>query len=404
MCQGTHFSKFLPGKPCRGDDGVSVVTLWPTAFQKIRTIDEVEKARREEMKQLASSLVWDIRNAAAQDGKLDSALAQRLDALEAKLLADHCRQEPEFYNDNLRYKSQFQLLLREAATAREQVRDSSSFLSRSLAQQQQQDGSNVSAPPVAVPDSHVSGSTSEVSALHSKFTQDPNFKGFRGKFGADELFAAGIDGIVGPMDVQYIRAMYNEHCLVSGASQSFTTFEGLGCPMETTPTREWLFVVGSAGLDRKTWTFDIAGAEPVVEEGMMVQGRNAKKLSALLHSPEAKRASLSAAEVVGLRLYTGPMYLKYNAVLRGMAGATAGGTSYCNTIHLICSGLCKLIRISEPPAGMVLYRGNGGMALPSGFLEPDEQVCVFVRQVENRPIVRVCAVHACMRALVRKGP
>ena len=85
------------------------------------------------------------------------------------------------------------------------------------------------------------------------------------------------------------------------------------------------------------------------------------------------------------------MYLKYNAVLRGMAGATAGGTSYCNTIHLICSGLCKLIRISEPPAGMVLYRGNAGMALPSGFLEPDEQVCVFVRQC-------VCAcMHACVR-------
>ena len=117
---------------------MSVVTLWPTVFQKIRTIEEVEKARREEMKQLASSLVWDIRNTAAQDGELDSALAQRLDALEAKLLAAHCQQAPEYYNDNLRYKSQFQLLLREAATAREQVRDSTSFLSRSLAQQQQQ--------------------------------------------------------------------------------------------------------------------------------------------------------------------------------------------------------------------------------------------------------------------------
>ena len=39
-------------------------------------------ARREDMKALASSLVWDMRNAAAQDGQLDSALAQRLDALE----------------------------------------------------------------------------------------------------------------------------------------------------------------------------------------------------------------------------------------------------------------------------------------------------------------------------------
>ena len=358
---------------------MSVVTLWPTVFQKIRTIEEVEKARREEMKQLASSLVWDIRNAAAQDGELDSALAQRLDALEQKLLADHCCQKPDFYNDNLRYKSQFQLLLREAATAREQVRDSTSFLSRSLAQQQQQaqasvrDGSNVCAPP-PVPAHHVSGSTSEVSALHSKFTQDPNFKGVRGKFAADELFAAGIDGIVGPLDVQYIRAMYNEHCLNAEASKQFTAWNA-GHEIKTTPEREWLFVVGRDGLDKSSWTFDVERAEPVVEEGMMVEGRNAEKLAALLRSPEVERSEVTVAEVVALRLYTGPMYVKYNAVLRGMAVATAGGTIYSSTVHLICSGLHKLSRVSELPKEMKLYRGSGGMALPSSFLEPDASGC-----------------------------
>jgi hypothetical protein len=358
---------------------VSVVTLWPTVFQKIRTIDEVEKARREEMKQLASSLVWDIRNTAAQDGELDSALAQRLDALEANLLAAHCQQAPEYYNDNLRYKSQFQQLLRESATAREQVRDSTSFLSRSLAQQQQQaqasvqDGSNVCAPP-PVPAHHVSGSTSEVSALHSKFTQDPNFKGVRGKFAADELFAAGIDGIVGPLDVQYIRAMYNEHCLNAEASKQFTAWNA-GHEIKTTPEREWLFVVGRDGLDKSSWTFDVERAEPVVEEGMMVEGRNAEKLAALLRSPEVERSEVTVAEVVALRLYTGPMYVKYNAVLRGMAVATAGGTIYSSTVHLICSGLHKLSRVSELPKEMKLYRGNGGMALPSSFLEPDASGC-----------------------------
>ena len=358
---------------------MSVVTLWPTVFQKIRTIEEVEKARREEMKQLASSLVWDIRNAAAQDGELDSALAQRLDALEAKLLAAHCQQAPEYYNDNLRYKSQFQLLLREAATAREQVRDSTSFLSRSLAQQQQQaqasvqDGSNVCAPP-PVPAHHVSGSFSEVFALHSKFTQDPNFKGVRGKFAADELFAAGIDGIVGPLDVQYIRAMYNEHCLNAEASKQFTACNA-GHEIKTTPEREWLFVVGRDGLDKSSWTFDVERAEPVVEEGMMVEGRNAEKLAALLRSPEVERSEVTVAEVVALRLYTGPMYVKYNAVLRGMAVATAGGTIYSSTVHLICSGLHKLSRVSELPKEMKLYRGNGGMALPSSFLEPDASGC-----------------------------
>ena len=358
---------------------MSVVKLWPTAFQKIRTIEEVEKARREEMKQLASSLVWDIRNTAAQDGELDSALAQRLDALEAKLLAAHCQQAPEYYNDNLRYKSQFQLLLREAATAREQVRDSTSFLSRSLAQQQQQaqasvqDGSNVCAPP-PVPAHHVSGSTSEVSALHSKFTQDPNFKGVRGKFAADELFAAGIDGIVGPLDVQYMRAMFNEHCLNAEASKQFTAWNA-GHEIKTTPEREWLFVVGRDGLDKSSWTFDVERAEPVVEEGMMVEGRNAEKLAALLRSPEVERSHVTVAEIVALRLYTGPMYVKYNAVLRGMAVATAGGTIYSSTVHLICSGLHKLSRVSELPKEMKLYRGNGGMALPSSFLEPDASGC-----------------------------
>ena len=358
---------------------MSVVTLWPTVFQKIRTIEEVEKARREEMKQLASSLVWDIRNTAAQDGELDSALAQRLDALEANLLAAHCQQAPEYYNDNLRYKSQFQQLLREAATAREQVRDSTSFLSRSLAQQQQQaqasvqDGSNVCAPP-PVPAHHVSGSTSEVSALHSKFTQDPNFKGVRGKFAADELFAAGIDGIVGPMDVQYIRAMYNEHCLNAEASKQFTAWNA-GHEIKTTPEREWLFVVGCDGLDKSSWTFDVERAEPVVEEGMMVEGRNAEKLAALLRSPEVERSHVTVAEIVALRLYTGPMYVKYNAVLRGMAVATAGGTIYSSTVHLICSGLHKLSRVSKIPKEMKLYRGNGGMALPSSFLEPDASGC-----------------------------
>ena len=42
----------------------------------------------------------------------------------------------------------------------------------------------------------------EVAALHSKFDQDPNFKGIRAQFGADELFTMGVDAVIGPMDVQ----------------------------------------------------------------------------------------------------------------------------------------------------------------------------------------------------------
>ena len=67
----------------------------------------------------------------------------------------------------------------------------------------------------------------------------------------------------------------------------------------------------------------------------------------------------------------GPMYVKYNAVLRGLVGQSM--CCFSATIYLICSALRKLSRITEPPPGLILFRGNGGMALPIAFLEPDEQ-------------------------------
>ena len=69
----------------------------------------------------------------------------------------------------------------------------------------------------------------------------------------------------------------------------------------------------------------------------------------------------------------GPMYVKYNAVLRGFAAK--GSTTYSATVHLICSALQKLSRISPPPPGLLVYRGNGGMAMPADFLERDQQGC-----------------------------
>ena len=68
---------------------------------------------------------------------------------------------------------------------------------------------------------------------------------------------------------------------------------------------------------------------------------------------------------------TGPMYVKYNAKLRGFYSHIM--CSFSATIYLICSALRKLSRITEPPPGLILFRGNGGMALPIDFLEQDEQ-------------------------------
>ena len=67
------------------------------------------------------------------------------------------------------------------------------------------------------------------------------------------------------------------------------------------------------------------------------------------------------------------MYMIYNPVLRGTS--KKGDCNFCATLHLVGSALLKRSRISPPPPGMVLYRGNGGMALPEDFFKLDEQGC-----------------------------
>ncbi len=116
--------------------------------------------------------------------------------------------------------------------------------------------------------------------------------------------------------------------------------------------------------------------------------------------PRAKQAKLLKAEIVGLRLYTSPMYHLYNEKLRELlktylklraemvssSGLRHDETeddtetllaaqkamklegSFVTTIHSIASGLIKLSRYS-PEQGKV-YRGIHGRNLPDTFLRP----------------------------------
>ena len=149
-----------------------------------------------------------------------------------------------------------------------------------------------------------SASSNAVAALHAKFTQDPGFRGIKATFASDSVYAKGIEAVVGPMDVQYVRAIFNEHNTVPDADASFWAWNA-GNSIETTPRREWLFVVGAHGVDSDTWELDASMAEPEVADGMMVPGRNSKRLADLLQTPAAIKAGLSAAEIVAVRLYSG---------------------------------------------------------------------------------------------------
>ena len=101
--------------------------------------------------------------------------------------------------------------------------------------------------------------------------------------------------------------------------------------------------------------------------------------------------ALPFCQVLALGLYTGPLYVLYNAVLRGFPGAlvallNAGcarptttmpgeparpvyGNRFETTIFVICSGITKLARFTRVPESRLLYRGLGGILLPRQFWE-----------------------------------
>ena len=98
------------------------------------------------------------------------------------------------------------------------------------------------------------------------------------------------------------------------------------------------------------------------------------------------RSRLRLEEVLALSMYTGPLYVLYNAVLRGFPPALADllnhgcaapgpavragavfGNRFETTIFVICSGITKLSRFTRVPPSRLLYRGLGGMLLPEQF-------------------------------------
>ena len=95
---------------------------------------------------------------------------------------------------------------------------------------------------------------------------------------------------------------------------------------------------------------------------------------------------INDAELVVLRLYTGPMYIKYSAILRAKADPAemprcaelCGGSSsagiqnqYPATLHTINLGVLKLARLNDT-IDKPLYRGLSDGMPPEMFLKPGE--------------------------------
>ena len=85
-----------------------------------------------------------------------------------------------------------------------------------------------------------------------------------------------------------------------------------------------------------------------------------------------RKENFSRADIIGVRLYTGPPYVKMNGAMRQKSGffpekflsaAVLEGNHYKNTIFAAVSGLVKLSNASSIPVGGALYRGMAGVKM-----------------------------------------
>ena len=72
----------------------------------------------------------------------------------------------------------------------------------------------------------------------------------------------------------------------------------------------------------------------------------------------AVAAGLTREEVIAIRLFTGPMFMKYNAKLRQFPAAAVAalkGNAYVTSIHAVVSAIIKLSRTWKIPDDRKVY-------------------------------------------------
>ena len=197
-----------------------------------------------------------------------------------------------------------------------------------------------------------------------------------------KAFYDGLEVAVGMPNPDLFESMRREHTKRSDSDIWFTTSNYL---CHTSSCIEWYFVVdparGKEVLKRKSYPSEATALE-------RRKRRNERELDTfdVAISDVNNRLRLQAQrplrkeEFIASRLYTGPMFQKYNAVLRANAGESpqwmkdtfqtlCKGNRYTTTIWVLNSAIVKL-KVLTPAARV--YRGLKGLALPEAFRTKDK--------------------------------
>ena len=200
-----------------------------------------------------------------------------------------------------------------------------------------------------------------------------------------KAFYDGLEEAVGMPNPDLFESMRREHTKRSDSDIWFTT-SNYSC--HTSSCIEWYFVVeparGKEVLKRKSYPSEAAGLERRKRRNERELDTFDVAISDVNHRlRQHAQRPLRKEEFIASRLYTGPMFQKYNAVLRANVGDAektpqwmkdnyqqlCKGNRYTTTIWVLNSAIVKL-KVLTPAA--CVYRGLKGLALPYAFRTKNE--------------------------------
>ena len=197
---------------------------------------------------------------------------------------------------------------------------------------------------------------------------------FQMSYGSLSLFYGGLESLLGPPKMvrgSLFNAMEGEHTAEKDSFIMFTTPNGVTTQSATewevvsAPSRGTTYPEREGFRDRHP---ELCRRLRSLDDYMAIMEVECnQKLRKAGHSELIKE------ELCGGRLYTGPMYAKYNTVLRAksrdkylveLAASLTLGNDYVTTIHACNSCVLKLSKLTK--AGKV-WRGIKGAKLPKTF-------------------------------------
>ena len=219
------------------------------------------------------------------------------------------------------------------------------------------------------------------------------------KGGDIDFYYKGVTSVVGEPYADIEKGVEEEHTKLNGCDKLFTTGN---YGVTTSPKVEFNRVKEARqGAVSGTWRANLPGGAAQKDERELrpLEDYGDFRRDGTLADPQpheddspvqrlVKEAKLTRVEVRVLVLYTGPMFVLYNSILRGFGACGAvhkdvefgsdrfweainaetvedrmkeAGHKFASTLHVLASAVKKLQKVSTGGQGTRLYRGLGGL-------------------------------------------